>query len=363
MWCLLRHPFCGGLADTRALQETSLRISKLTGLLEPLLGVFAAVPSHAGALDIVRSRGQLICGVNAGVKGFSAPDSAGVYSGLDVDYCRALASAIFADPDKVKYVPTTYQTRFVSVQSGEVDVLARNATITMTRETNLGLVGIGINFYDGQGFLVPKKSGIDSAKKLDGATICVLPGSTSELNLSDFARRNGLKIEPVILDGMDAMAAAYQSGRCNAMTTDASQLAVWRVSQMSDPAAHVILPERISKEPLGPFVRKGDEQWQMIGKWTLAALVAADELGVTKANVEQMRSSSDPDIRRLLGIEPGLGKSLGLDEAWALNAIRAVGNYGEIFDRNLGKDSVIRLPRGLNDLWTHGGLIYAEPLR
>lgn len=340
-----------------------MRLPQTAAVLGAFLGLVASVSAHAGTLETIKARGVLVCGVNVGVQGFSTPDNKGIYHGLDVDYCRALAAATLGDPNKVRYVSTSYLTRFVAVQSGEVDVLARNVTITMARETNLGLIGVAVDFYDGQGFMVPVKMNIDSAKKLDGATICVLSGSTSEVNLADFTRRQGIKIEPILLDSMDTMGSAYQSGRCDAMTTDASQLAVLRVSKMQDPAAQVILPERISKEPLGPFVRQGDEPWQLIAKWTFSALVAAEELGVTQANVDQMRDSKDPDIRRLLGTEPGLGKSLGLDEAWASNAIKAVGNYGEMFDRNLGKGSDIGLPRGLNDLWTKGGLMYAEPLR
>ncbi len=339
-----------------------MRSRLIVACLSLALGA-AALPARAATLDVVRARGQLVCGVNVGVQGFSAPDAKGVYSGLDVDYCHALAAATLGDPDKVRFVPTTYQNRFVALQSGELDVLARNVTITLTRETNLGLIGVGVDFYDGQGFMVPTRLGIDTARKLDGATVCVLPGSTSEGNLADYARRVGIKVEPVILDGMDTMVSAYQAGRCDAMTTDASQLAVLRASRLRDPGANVILPQRISKEPLGPLVRKGDEPWEMIAKWTLAALVAAEEMGVTRANVEGMRASADPDLRRLLGVEPGLGKSLGLDDAWAFNAIKAVGNYGESFDRNLGQGSPIGLPRGLNDLWTRGGLMYAEPLR
>ncbi|MGI3776579.1 MAG: amino acid ABC transporter substrate-binding protein [Janthinobacterium lividum] len=340
-----------------------MRFFPASVLLGAVLGLGASASAHAGTLETVRSRGVLVCGVNVGVQGFSTPDNKGIYHGLDVDYCRALAAATLGDPDKVKYVSTSYLTRFVAIQSGEVDVLARNVTITMTRETNLGLIGVAVDFYDGQGFMVPAKMNIESAKKLDGATICVLSGSTSEVNLADFTRRQGIRIEPILMDSMDTMGNAYQSGRCDAMTTDASQLAVLRVSKMQDPAAQVILPERISKEPLGPFVRRDDETWQLIAKWTFSALVAAEELGVTQANVEQMHDSKDPDIRRLLGVEPGLGKSVGLDDAWAANAIKAVGNYGEMFDRNLGKGSDIALPRGLNDLWTKGGLMYAEPLR
>ena len=342
-----------------------MRLPALTaGVVVAVILCNMTTSSCAATLDSARSRGALVCGVNTGVAGFSAPDSQGVYRGLDADYCRALAAAALGDAEKVRFVGTTYQTRFVALQSGELDVLARNVTQTLTRETSLGLAGVGVNFYDGQGFMVPKKANLAAAKQLNGASICVLPGSTTEQNLGDFARRNAITIQPVIMDSMDSMTAAYQAGRCDAMTTDASQLAALRVSAMQDPDAHVILPERVSKEPLGPFVRKGDEGWQMIAKYTLMALVAAEELGVTQGNVDSMKASSkDPDIRRLLGVEPGLGKALGLDEEWAYRAIKAVGNYGEVFDRHLGRGSRIGLDRGLNDLWTRGGLMYALPLR
>ena len=334
----------------------------MRSLLAALL-LITATTAHAATLETVRARGALVCGVNTGVAGFSAPDSRGAYSGLDVDYCRALAAATLGDPEKVRFVPTTYQTRFVLLQSGEIDILARNVTITLTRETSLGLTGIGVNFYDGQGFMVPKRMNLASAKALDGASICVLPGSTTEQNLGDFARRTNIKINPVILDSMDSMSDAYQAGRCDAMTTDASQLAALRVSAMREPDAHVILPERVSKEPLGPLVRKGDEGWLMIAKWVLMAQISAEELGVTSANLDAMKASTDPDIRRLLGTEPGLGKALGLDESWAYAAIKASGNYGESFERNLGHGGRIGLDRGLNDLWTRGGLMYSLPLR
>jgi general L-amino acid transport system substrate-binding protein len=332
-------------------------------VLAAVLPLIPLAGADAATLDVVKARGAVACGVNVGVAGFSAPNSRGEYNGLDVEYCRALAAATLGDPAKVRFVATTYQTRFVLLQSGEIDVLARNVTVTLTRETSLGLAGAGVNFYDGQGFMVPKKMGLKSAAGLNGASVCVLPGSTSEQNLADFARRGGIKISPVILDSMDSMSEAYQSGRCDAMTTDASQLAAVRISAMRDPDAHVILPERISKEPLGPLVRKGDEQWQMIAKYVLMAQIAAEELGVTAANIDEMRKGADPDIKRLLGAEPGLGKALGLDEAWAYNAIKASGNYGESFERNLGKASPVKLDRGLNDLWTRGGLMYAIPLR
>ena len=321
------------------------------------------LPATAGTLENVKTRGMLVCGVNTGVAGFSAPDRQGVYRGLDADYCHALAAAVLGDATKVKFVSTTYATRFVALQSGEIDILARNVTITLTRETSLGLLGIGVNFYDGQGFMVPKTAKIAHAAELNGATVCVLPGSTTELNLGDFARRNNLRIQPVVLDSMDTMAEAYQAGRCDSMTTDASQLAALRVSAMRDPSAHVILPDRVSKEPLGPLVRRGDEAWATVARYVLMASIQAEELGVTQANADEKRASTDPDIKRLLGTEPGLGKALGLDEDWAYRAIKAVGNYGESFDRNLGKGSPIGLDRGLNDLWTRGGLMYAIPMR
>jgi general L-amino acid transport system substrate-binding protein len=322
-----------------------------------------AVPAVAGTLDSVKTRGTLTCGINTGVAGFSALNKDGRYRGLDADYCHALAAAVLNDPEKVRFLPTTYATRFVALQSGEIDVLARNATITLSRETVLGLLGIGVNFYDGQAFMVLKAANIAHATDLGGATVCVLPGSTTELNLNDFARRNNLQIQPVVLDSMDTMVEAYQSGRCDAMTTDFSQLAALRVSALRDPAAHIILPERVSKEPLGPMVRRGDEAWAVVARYVLMAMIQAEELGVTQTTVDEMRGSVDPDIKRLLGSEPGLGKALGLDEEWAYRAIKAVGNYGESFDRNLGRNSPIGLDRGLNDLWTHGGLMYAIPLR
>ncbi|MBI0433278.1 amino acid ABC transporter substrate-binding protein [Roseomonas sp. KE0001] len=335
----------------------------LIALLAALLALDAAPVLAGPTLDGVRARGQLVCGVNTGVAGFSAPDSRGEYQGLDAEFCRAVAAATLGDASKVRFVPTTYQTRFVALQSGEIDLLARNVTQTLMRDTAMGFNMAGVNFYDGQGFLVPRASGIAGARQLDGATVCVLPGSTSELNLGDYARREGLRLQPVVLSSMDEMTAAYQSGRCDAMTTDASQLAALRVSALREPEAHVILPERISKEPLGPMVRHGDEEWRDIVTWTLAALIEAEELGVTRANAAEMRGGQDPNVLRLLGATPGFGKALALPEDWAFQAIRQVGNYGEIFDRTLGKGSPIGLERGLNDLWTRGGLMYALPLR
>ena len=336
-------------------------------ILPLLVSAFLATSSTAAwagaTFDAVKARGQVTCGVNSGVAGFSAPDARGVFQGLDADFCRAIAAAVFGDASKVRFIPTTYQTRFVALQSGEIDVLARNVTQTLLRDSALGFNMAGVNFYDGQGFMVPKRSNITAARQLDGATICVLPGSTTELNLADFARRERIRIQPVVLSSMDEMTAAYQSGRCDAMTSDASQLAALRVSALREPDAHLVLPERVSKEPLGPMVRHGDDQWLDVVAWVLRVMVEAEEIGLTRDNVEQMRSSQDPNIQRILGATPGFGKALGLEEAWAFNVIRQVGNYGESFDRHLGRGSPIGLERGLNDLWTRGGLMYALPLR
>lgn len=337
-----------------------LQIASLLALPALLL---SATAEAGPTFDQVRERGQVICGVNTGVAGFSAPDVQGNYQGLDAEFCRAVAAAALGDSSKVRFVPTTYQTRFVVLQSGEVDLLARNVTQTLTRDTNLGFNMAGVNFYDGQGFMVRRSAGVSSAKELDGATVCVLPGSTSELNLADYARSESLRIQPIVLSSMDEMTQAYQAGRCDAMTTDASQLAALRVSAVQNPNEHVILPERISKEPLGPMVRHGDEQWRDLVAWTLYAMIQAEEYGITRANVEEMRRSADPNIQRLLGVTPGFGKALGVNEDWAYQVIRQVGNYGEVFERTLGKNSPIGLERGLNDLWTRGGLMYALPLR
>jgi general L-amino acid transport system substrate-binding protein len=324
-----------------------------------------ARPASAGpAFDAVKARGHVICGVNTGVAGFSAPDTRGVYQGLDAEFCRALAAAVFGAAGRVRFVPTTYQSRFVALQSGEVDVLARNVTQTLTRDTAMGFNMAGVNFYDGQGFMVPRRANLAGARQLDGATVCVLPGSTTELNLADFARREGIRVQPIVLSSMDEMTAAYQAGRCDAMTSDASQLAALRVSALREPDAHVILPERVSKEPLGPMVRHGDDQWLDVVSWVLRLMIEAEEAGITRENVEQMRDTSqDPNIQRMLGVTPGFGKALGLEEGWAYKVVRQVGNYGEVFERTLGRGSPIGLPRGLNDLWTRGGLMYALPLR
>jgi general L-amino acid transport system substrate-binding protein len=327
-----------------------------------LLALGAA--AEAGpTLDTARARGAVACGVNQGVAGFSAPDSRGEYRGLDADFCRALAAALFGDPSRVRFAVTSTQNRFTMLQSGEIDVLARNATQTLQRDTALGLNMAGVNFYDGQGFLVRRSSGLTSARGLDGATVCTQPGTTSELNLADYFRANNMRMTPVLIERPDEFVAAYVAGRCDAMTQDASQLASYRATALRPSNDHVLLPERISKEPLGPMVRHGDDQWFDIVKWVLAGMIEAEELGITQANVEEKLRDPNPAVRRALGVTPGFGRALGLDERWLYNVIRAVGNYGESFERHLGSDSPVGLPRGLNDLWTRGGLLYALPLR
>jgi general L-amino acid transport system substrate-binding protein len=323
-----------------------------------------ALPASAGqTFDAVKAKGYVQCAVNTGLAGFSFPDSQGKWTGLDVDLCRAFAAAMFGDAEKVKFTPTTSQQRFVALQSGEVDVITRNATQTLLRDTALGFNGAGINFYDGQGFLVPAKSGIKSAKQLDGATICVQPGTTSELNLSDYFRRNKMTFKPVLIEKLDELLQAYSSGRCDSYTTDSSGLAAVRAGQLAGKGEHVILPERISKEPLGPMVRHGDEQWFDLVKWTLGAMIEAEEFGITSKNVDEMLKSDDPAIKRFLGVTPGFGKAVGVDEKWVYNIIKQVGNYGESYERNVGKDTPLKLERGLNALWTNGGLMYAIPFR
>ena len=324
----------------------------------------AALPAHAGkTLDAVKARGQVVCGVNTGLAGFSAADSSGNWSGLDVDMCKAVAAAVLSDASKVKYVPLNAQQRFTALQSGEIDMLSRNTTFTLTRDASLGLHQTAVTYYDGQGFMVPVKSKIKSAKQLKGQTVCVQSGTTTEKNLADYSKANNLNIKPVVFEKLEATNAAYFAGRCIAYTTDASGLASIRNKEAKDPAEHVILPELISKEPLGPLVRRGDDEWFAIVKWVVFALIEAEEYGITQANVDQMKSSTDPVVQRILGTSEDTGKLLGLDKEWAYRAIKAVGNYGEMFERNVGPKSTLKLPRGANNLWSKGGLIYAPPVR
>lgn len=345
------------------MKKTSLNMMAL-GL--STAAALTSLPAHAGKdLDAIKKRGELICGVNTALPGFSAADSQGKWSGMDVDVCRSVAAAVLNNPDKVRYVPLTAQQRFTALQSGEIDMLARNTTWTLTRDASLGLTFTGVNFYDGQGFMVPKKLNVKSAKQLKGATVCVQSGTTTELNLTDYSRANKLNIKPVVFEKLEAALAAYSSGRCQAYTTDASGLASSRAKDMAKPDDHVILPELISKEPLGPAVRRGDDEWAAIVRWVGFALLEAEEYEVTQANADQMKTSSaNPGVMRLLGAgTEDTGKLLGLDKEWAFRAIKATGNYGEIFERHVGPKTAIGLPRGSNNLWSKGGLMYAPPVR
>lgn len=326
--------------------------------------MFTATPAAAGpTFDAVKAKGFVQCGVNLGLYGFSAPDDKGAWSGLDVDACRAVAAALFGDAGKVKFTPLSAQQRLPALQSGEIDMLARNTTWTLSRDTANGLNFTVVNYYDGQGFMVAKKLGVKSAKELNGATICVLPGTTTEQNLSDYFRASKMSFKPVVIEKNEELNSAFFSGRCDAISSDASQLAAIRANESPRPEDYVILPELISKEPLAPVVRQGDDQWMDLVRWSLNAMIAAEEKGITAKNVDQMMSSPDPEVKRLLGITPGNGKALGVDEAWALNIIRQVGNYGESFERNVGKGSKLKIERGLNALYTQGGLMYAQPFK
>ena len=328
------------------------------------VGAFSAVPAHAGkTLDAIKARGQLVCGVNTGLAGFSAADSAGNWTGLDVDICKAIAATVLNDATKIKWVPLNAQQRFTALQSGEIDILSRNTTFTLTRDASLGMHSTVVTYYDGQGFMVPAKGKVKSAKQLKGATVCVQSGTTTEKNLTDFARANKLEIKPVVFEKVEAATGAYFAGRCQAYTTDASGLASVRNKEAKNPADHIILPELISKEPLGPMIRRGDDEFFAITKWVIYALIEAEEYGVNQANVEQMKTSTDPIIGRILGSTEDTGKLLGLDKEWAYRAIKAVGNYGEIFERNAGPSSPLGLPRGVNNLWNKGGIMYAPPVR
>ena len=326
--------------------------------------MLAAPAAHAGkTLDAIKSRGQVVCGVNTGLAGFAAADSTGKWSGLDVDVCKALAAATLGDAEKVKYVPLTAQQRFTALQSGEIDVLARNTTFTLSRDASLGLSMTVVNYYDGQGFMVHKDLGVSSAKELDGATICIQTGTTTELNLADFFKANNIGYTPVTVADDSEAQRQYLAGACDSFTTDASGLAAVRAT-MPDAENHIILPEIISKEPLGPVVRHGDNNWGDVVRWSYYALVAAEEKGITQANIEEVAASTqDPEVKRILGLEGDLGAMMGLDKEWAKRAIAASGNYGEIFAATIGEGTSIGLARGLNALYTQGGLQYAPPFR
>ena len=323
----------------------------------------AAGAAAAGTLDDVKARGTLNCGVTTGLVGFAAPDANGEWNGFDVSVCRAVAAAVLGDPSAVEFVPTTGKTRFTALASGEIDMLARNTTWTFSRDVDLKFTFVGVNYYDGQGFMVPKELGVSSAKDLDGATVCIQTGTTTELNLADFFRANNIGYEPVPIETNAEAQQQYLAGACDVYTTDASGLAATRAT-FEAPGDHTLLPEIISKEPLGPLVRHGDDEWGDVVRWTLNALITAEELGVTSANVGEMASGSgNPEVKRLLGTEGTLGEMLGLDADWAMKAISTQGNYGEIFATTIGEETPIGLARGLNAQWTDGGLIYSPPFR
>ena len=321
--------------------------------------VSAQTPS---TLETVKKRDQVICGVNVGLAGFSLPNSQGKWTGLDIDMCNAVAAAVLGDATKAKYVPLSAQQRFLALQSGEIDVLVRNSTITLERDAGLGIQYAGINFYDGQGFMVPKKLNVKGLAELAGATICVAQGTTHEFNMASWFRGRNLQIKAVVFESQDVMYEAFFAGRCDAMTQDSSALAS-ALATRGKQADYMVLPELISKEPLGPFVRRGDDVWMTVVRWSFMAMLEAEERGITKANVDEQLKSTDALVKRFLGVTPGNGKALQIDEKWAYNIVKQVGNYGESFERNVGMDSPLKLPRGLNALWTKSGLMYPVPLR
>jgi L-glutamine-binding protein/L-glutamate-binding protein/L-aspartate-binding protein/L-asparagine-binding protein len=342
-------------------EEVKMKKSVFFGALTA--ATLTAGLAGAATLDDVKSRGELICGVNTGLVGFAAPDANGNWSGFDVAICQAVAAAVLGDASKVKYVPTTGQTRFTALGSGEVDVLARNTTWTFSRDTDLKLQFTATNYYDGQGFMVRKDSGVTSAKELDGASVCIQTGTTTELNLADYFKANNMSYQPITVDSNAEGEQQFLAGACDAYTTDASGLAATRAA-FANPSDYVILPEIISKEPLAPAVRQGDDQWTDIVRWTIFALIAAEEYGVTSANIDELaKGTENPEVNRLLGTEGDLGAMIGLDKTWAVNAIKANGNYGEIFAATIGEQTPIGLARGLNAQWTQGGLMYAPPFR
>ena len=323
---------------------------------------FGMQAAAAQTLKAVKDRGQLVCGANGSLAGFGIPDPQGNWTGFDVDFCRAIAAAIFNDPTKVKFVPLTAANRFTALQSGEIDVLARNTTWTMSRDTSLGIDFAAVNYYDGQGFMVRKVLKVSSALELNDASVCVQQGTTTELNLADYFRSNHMSLKTVTFATVDEALKAYDSGRCDAYTTDSSGLYGTRVL-LADPSANIVLPEIISKEPLSPAVRQGDDAWEDVVRWTHHAMLDAEELGVNKNNVDDQKNSTNPEIRRLLGLEGQFGEGMGLTNDWAYRIIKAVGNYGEVFERNVGQGSPLKIARGLNALWTKGGLQYGLPVR
>ena len=340
------------------MKQLKIIVSATIVMLFSLTGI-----AQAGTLDDVKKKGFLQCGINTGLPGFAFTDDKGVWKGFDVDYCRAVAAAVLGDANKVKYTNLTGKTRFTALNSGEIDLLSRNTTWTYSRDVDLKLTFIGVSYYDGQGFIVPKKLGVKSAKELDGASICIQTGTTTELNLADFFRSNKIKYEPVPIETNEEARTNYAAGRCDVYTTDRSGLAATRVT-FKNPDDHVVLPDVISKEPLGPLVRHGDDQWGDVARWTLNVLINAEDYGINSGNVDKLAKGSDnPEINRMLGTEGDLGGMLGLSKDWAHKVIKQVGNYSEIFERNIGSETPIKLGRGLNALYTDGGILYAPPMR
>jgi general L-amino acid transport system substrate-binding protein len=338
-------------------------MKRVSLLLTTLLAAgLAAQPASAQTLKTIKDRGLLSCGVSQGLPGFSSPDDKGNWTGLDVDICRALAAAIFDDPTKVKFVPTSAKDRFTALQSGEIDLLSRNTTWTLSRDTALGANFTGVTYYDGQGFMVKKSLKVNSALELSSASVCVQTGTTTELNLADYFKSNNMKYEVIAFGTNDETIKAYEAGRCDVFTTDMSGLYADRL-KLANPADHVVLPEVISKEPLGPMVRHGDDQWFDIVKWTLFAMINAEEMGVTQKNADEMAKSDKPDLKRAFGTDGNFGEQLGLTKDWFSRIIKAVGNYGEAFDRNVGAGSKLQIARGVNALWSKGGIQYAPPIR
>ncbi len=336
---------------------------KLASLMMAGVIAFSATTVQASTmLETVKARGHLVCGVKPSLPGFAIPNSKGVWEGFDVDVCRGVAAAIFGDATKVKFKPTSGKQRFTSLQAGEIDVLSRTTTWTYSRDTSLGANFVGVSYHDGQGFLVKKSLGVKSALELDGASVCILSGTTTELNVNDYFSTNNMKFKPVVFDESAQLATGFDKGRCDVMTSDQSQLYAQRI-RLSDPAGAIVLPEIISKEPLSPAVRQGDDQWANLVRWTFNTMVAAEELGVTSKNVDKMKSSGNPKIERLLGVSGVKGEWIGLSNDWGYKVIKLVGNYGEIFDKNLGAGSPLKIERGLNALWTNGGLQFAPPIR
>ncbi len=340
--------------------------NKLTLLASVVAASTALMATNVSAaestLDKVMKQGSLTCGVSTGLPGFSNPNSEGEWEGIDVEYCQALAAAVLGDKTKVKYVPLTAKERFTALQSGEIDVLSRNTTWTLHRDTALGLNFVGVNYYDGQGFMVMKDLGVTSAKELDGASVCVQSGTTTELNLADYFRNSGMSYKPVVFDTAAQTSKGFDAGRCDVLTTDQSGLYALRLN-LQDPSAAVVLPEIISKEPLGPVVRQDDDKWFNVAKWTLNAMINAEEYGITSQNADQMLKSTDPNVKRILGVDGPKGKGLGIRDDWGYQVIKQVGNYGESFERTVGTGSPLQISRGVNALWNEGGFMYAPPIR